>query len=132
MTGYEPSEDDVDLVAEAIFLDDFPGADLEGEAASGFLAEYRHNARAVLKAQAAAGRLQDPELDGACFSVYLHGKWWWLTRNMTTPEREAFADAADRHRATWPADDQGTPMDRWWRVDAPLPASTGGITCPTS
>ncbi|MEU8158161.1 hypothetical protein AB0B94_31285 [Micromonospora sp. NPDC048986] len=54
-------------------------------------------------------------LDGACFSVYLHGDDRWLTRQMTTEEREAFADACDRHRLTWPADDQGVPFDRWWR-----------------
>jgi hypothetical protein len=69
-------------------------------------------------------RPQTADLDAACFSVYLHGDWRWLTRNMTTDQKEAFADAADRHEATWPDDDRGTRMDRWWRDDAPIP--TGG------
>ncbi|GAA3750328.1 hypothetical protein [Micromonospora maritima] len=113
----EPREEDIERVAQAIFLSDYPGDPLTSE--PDFMDEYRNNARAALRALAAAGRLQDPELDAACFSVYLHGNWWWLTKKMTTEEREAFADAADRHRATWPVDDQGSPMNRWWRDDTP-------------
>jgi hypothetical protein len=74
------------------------------------------------------GRIADPAaamsaLDGACFSVYLHGNYHWLTRQMTTEEKEAFADACDRHVLTWPPADQGTRMDRWWRGDAVLPVT---------
>lgn len=61
----------------------------------------------------------DPNLDAAAHSVWLHGDWRWLTRNMTVEEREAFADACDRHTATWPPDAQGSPVDRWWRDDKP-------------
>lgn len=62
-------------------------------------------------------------LDAACFSVYLHGNDRWLTEQMTTEEREAFADACDRHRATWPADDRGPLFDRWWRDSGTVGAS---------
>lgn len=59
-------------------------------------------------------------LDAACFSVYLHGDDRWLTSQMTTEEREAFADACDRHRGTWPLADQGAPFERWWRDSEPV------------
>lgn len=57
---------------------------------------------------------------GALHSVWLHGDWRWLTRNMTTEQREAAADAVERHSATLdhygqPGDDM--PLDlRWWRT----------------
>lgn len=62
-----------------------------------------------------------PELDGAMHSIWLHGKWRWLTRNMTTAEREAAAAAVERVWAQ--ADDSdGEGMSeatraalRWWR-----------------
>lgn len=54
-------------------------------------------------------------LDGACHSVWLHGDWYWLTRQMTTPEKEAFADAVDRFSATLEPDEPGPVTDRWWR-----------------
>jgi hypothetical protein len=60
------------------------------------------------------------DLDAAASSVWLHGDWRWLTRNMTTDEREAFADACDRHNNTAPPDDRVSPVERWWRDDAPL------------
>lgn len=53
-------------------------------------------------------------LDGAAHSVWLHGKWWWLTKNMTTEEREAFADAVERYSATLEPEDP-VRVDRWWR-----------------
>lgn len=56
-------------------------------------------------------------LDSAMHSVYLHVKWRWLTTQMTTAEKEAAADAVDRHNATYPPDDRGSPVERWWRDD---------------
>lgn len=67
--------------------------------------------------------LSDPvvgELDAAMHSVWLHGDWFWLTRWMTTGQREAAADAVHRHEAT--AEEADAPGDagisdrglRWW------------------
>lgn len=54
-------------------------------------------------------------LDGACHSVWLHGDWRWLTRQMTTEEKEAFADAVERFSAALEPGEPGAVMDRWWR-----------------
>jgi hypothetical protein len=55
-------------------------------------------------------------LDGACHSVYLNGRWFWLTRQMSTEDREAFADACDRYGQHLEPDDPGL-VPRWWRDD---------------
>ncbi len=60
-------------------------------------------------------------IDGACHSVYLHGKWKWLTQQMTTPEKEAFADACDRGLADI-ENDKPHLVPRWWRDDYTGPA----------
>lgn len=59
-------------------------------------------------------------VEGAMHSVWLHGNWRWLTSKMTTPEREAAADAVQRYN-DWlkrdidePNDDLGKGL-RWWR-----------------
>jgi hypothetical protein len=51
-------------------------------------------------------------LDGAAHSVWLHSHWRFLTTQMTTEEKDAFADAADRYAVVSP---EGSPVDRWWR-----------------
>lgn len=61
--------------------------------------------------------------DGAWHTVWLEGKWRWITSRMTTPEREHAADAVARHNAVLAAadndPDRGEPTDlRWWRDDA--------------
>ncbi|MGW2721465.1 hypothetical protein [Streptomyces sp. NPDC001492] len=58
--------------------------------------------------------------DAAWGSVWLHGNWQWLTKNMTTPERELAADAVARWSAALNAEDSdleaGEPEGlRWWR-----------------
>ena len=63
-----------------------------------------------------AGTLEPDPLDAAMHSVWLHGDWRWLTKNMTTEEREAAADAVQRHNTLLNdpelADDV---LDlRWW------------------
>lgn len=60
--------------------------------------------------------------DAAWGSVWLHGDWKWLTKNMTTAERELAADAVARWSAALNADDNdleaGEPDGlRWWRDD---------------
>jgi len=60
--------------------------------------------------------------DAAWGSVWLHGDWRWLTKNMTTPEREHAADAVARWSAALNAEDNdledGEPEGlRWWRED---------------
>lgn len=67
-----------------------------------------------------AGRNDEPPpMDGAMHSVWLHGKWRWLTSKMTTEEREAAADAVQRY-SDWlcAQDDEGSNVIeelRWWR-----------------
>jgi hypothetical protein len=60
-------------------------------------------------------------LDGALHSVWLHGDWRWLTSRMTTEQREAAAEAVERHSAALNADAvdefvlDGDDL-RWWRT----------------
>lgn len=58
--------------------------------------------------------------DAAWGSVWLHGNWRYLTKNMTTPEREHAADAVARWSAALHTEDEdleaGEPEGlRWWR-----------------
>ncbi|MCU1613693.1 MAG: hypothetical protein JWO98_1233 [Frankiales bacterium] len=58
--------------------------------------------------------------DAAWGSVWLHGNWRYLTKQMTTPEREHAADAVARWSAALNADDQDLDDGereglRWWR-----------------
>lgn len=77
--------------------------------------------QAVIEEAAEGGK---PSLeDSAWGTVWLHGKWQWLTKNMTTPERELAADAVARWSAALNADDEdleaGEPEGlRWWREAA--------------
>ncbi|MEU1908453.1 hypothetical protein [Streptomyces hygroscopicus] len=61
--------------------------------------------------------------DGAWHTVWLEGKWRWITSRMTTPEREHAADAVARHNAVLAAADNDLEREepgdlRWWRDDA--------------
>jgi hypothetical protein len=109
------SEDTVELVAAAIASarhdDVFTEVEWNGSHWDGLRDSYRADARAALDVLAECGLLQHPAMDGACHSVWLHGKWRWLTRKMTTAEKEAFADAVERFSAS--LDDEGsTSVDR--------------------
>lgn len=58
--------------------------------------------------------------DAAWHSVWLHGNWRWLTKNMTTGEREHAADAVARygqHLNSIDGADHSEEPDglRWWR-----------------
>lgn len=58
--------------------------------------------------------------DAAWGSVWLHGNWQYLTKQMTTPEREHAADAVARWSAALHADDPELDREepeglRWWR-----------------
>jgi hypothetical protein len=55
-------------------------------------------------------------LDAALHSVWLHGDWHWLTRNMTTPEREAAWAAVKRHSALLIPGEPLDEADAWWRA----------------
>lgn len=61
--------------------------------------------------------------DSAWASVYSHGKWRYLTSQMTTEERAAAADAVERDWARAEADDPGVTHGvdsraalRWWEA----------------
>lgn len=93
------------------------------------------DADVLLQLLDAPNTVQDPDLldalrqlppptagDGAWHSVWLHGDWRWLTRNMTTEQREHAADAVARYSAYLAQQDnepgRGEPEDlRWWRDD---------------
>ncbi|MGW4270782.1 hypothetical protein ACWEGQ_00090 [Streptomyces seoulensis] len=53
--------------------------------------------------------------DAAWHSVWLHGDWRWLTKNMTTAEREHAADAVARYSAHLEPDESEIDGLRWWR-----------------
>jgi hypothetical protein len=60
--------------------------------------------------------------DAAWHSVWLHGNWRWLTKNMTTPEKEHAADAVARYGAyldTIDGEDRSEEPEglRWWREE---------------
>lgn len=83
--------------------------------------EQAQDTLAVIDA-ALAGDKPSPG-DSAWHTVWLEGKWRWITSRMTTPEREHAADAVARHNAVLAAADndleRGEPEDlRWWRDDA--------------
>jgi hypothetical protein len=65
------------------------------------------------------GMNEPTALDSAMHSVWLNADWHFLTRKMTTDEREAAADAVDRyHRLIADEDgDLALPITglRWWR-----------------
>lgn len=54
-------------------------------------------------------------LDHAMFSVWLHGKWRWLTTQMTTEAREAAWAAVKRHRQRSGMDEPLSEDWAWWR-----------------
>jgi hypothetical protein len=77
-------------------------------------------ARAVREDRTTQPHPGDTVENAAWHSVWLHGKWSWLTRNMTTPEREYAADcvaAYGEYLAFCDEDlDRGEPEGlRWWR-----------------
>lgn len=81
-----------------------------------------HNNRLQLEAE--ARRQQDLAGDtvenGAWHTVWLEGKWRWITSRMTTPQREYAADcvaAYSRHLAAWDAEPERDEPEglRWWR-----------------
>ncbi|KFG01573.1 hypothetical protein IQ62_07030 [Streptomyces scabiei] len=58
--------------------------------------------------------------DAAWHSVWLHGNWRWLTKNMATPEREHAADAVARYGTHLDSIDGADRSEepeglRWWR-----------------
>ncbi|WP_331764774.1 hypothetical protein [Streptomyces sp. NBC_01238] len=68
---------------------------------------------------------RDTAENGAWHSVWLHGNWRYLTRNMTTPEREHAAQCVERYSRHL-AELDGEPHRsgpqglRWWRSEAML------------
>lgn len=54
-------------------------------------------------------------LDGALHSVWLHANWEWVTKKMDEDEREAAADAVQRHHERIDPDEPATSSVRWWR-----------------
>ncbi|MFD1278045.1 hypothetical protein [Streptomyces kaempferi] len=53
--------------------------------------------------------------DAAWHSVWLHGNWRYLTKQMSTPEREHAADAVQRYSSHLEPDEPEIDGLRWWR-----------------
>lgn len=66
--------------------------------------------------QHAAGRPGRAALVDVCGVVWMYVNWHHVTKQMTTEQREAFADAVDEWSTT-SNDGRSTPADRWWRRD---------------
>lgn len=64
------------------------------------------------------GTLEFDPLSRAMHSVWLHGDWRWLTRKITTEEREAAADAVPAYSDHLSRQDDEAPTGladlRWW------------------
>jgi hypothetical protein len=59
-----------------------------------------------------------PDLDRAMYTIWLHQSWFAVTVPMTTPEKEAAADAVCRHLIAGGDNRDELPDDRslrWWR-----------------
>lgn len=66
--------------------------------------------------------------DDAWGSVWLHRKWSWLTKCMTTEEREHAADCVARWSARLEPDEPGEPEGlRWWREPGDPCSTCGGV-----
>jgi hypothetical protein len=65
------------------------------------------------------GQADPLPIDGAMHSVWLHGKWRWLTSKMSTEQREAAADAVQRYSSWLNRQDRELSSEvlhlRWWR-----------------
>lgn len=59
--------------------------------------EEARDIHARVVAEARAGEIGADPLDGAMYSVWQRGEWRWLTEDMDAEEREAAADAVQRH-----------------------------------
>lgn len=106
-------------------LDDFAPAADAFEATKGLhriLTEAGHEFAPTLveRARPEPDQTEPTVADDAWGSVWLHGNWTWLTKNMTTSGREHAADAVarwNRRLAEVDGDpDRGEPEGlRWWR-----------------
>ena len=51
-------------------------------------------------------------------SLWLYVQWRWITKQLTTEQKDLFADAIDAHHVRMNADDphwEMPPVERWWR-----------------
>jgi hypothetical protein len=66
---------------------------------------------------AAARILESPDEQKLLASIWLYVDWYYVTRKLTTDQKEAWADAVDN--ASWIASDCSEAWepvaDRWWR-----------------
>jgi hypothetical protein len=79
--------------------------------------DFADDARAILDAAAPdlAQRYED-----LLASIWLYVPWHWVTSQLTTPQKELWADAIDAGHARAAAEDPGLdplPAERWWRDD---------------
>lgn len=86
----------------------------QDELANGDKVEKLHAELDEAYTNAVADRLIWDEIAG---SIWLHAKWRWFTKQLTTEQKEVLADAVDRWGSC--VGDEWEPIERWWRDDAP-------------
>ena len=70
--------------------------------------------------RAAVDQLRDQRrtYEGLLGSIWLYIPWYDVTKQLTTPQKELFADAVDgfsRRLNDGDPESAGGPADRWWR-----------------
>lgn len=58
------------------------------------------------------------ELEGLLSSIWLYVPWVHVTKQLTTGQKELWADAIDAHHARMNANEPHvnlSPVERWWR-----------------
>jgi hypothetical protein len=111
----------VDCLAEAGLLADPAKAETQGLSHALLLRGYRGFADQV-DAMARKIREQDEQLALAMDtlgSIWLYVNWRYVSKQLTTEQKELWADAIDESGD--PAE-RGPKAERWWRDDAPAPA----------
>jgi DNA-binding transcriptional regulator PaaX len=95
------------------FVDNLPA---EGDAISGYI---RGGVRYELTGAALRVLLdEDQEMRELLGSIWLYVKWHFVTKQLTTPQKELFADAVDaisRARQIEDGEEPRSVADRWWR-----------------
>lgn len=64
------------------------------------------------------------DLEDLLATLWLYINWRFVTKQLTTPQRELFADVIDARHARLNSSDPGLnchPVQRWWRSRDELP-----------
>lgn len=93
-------------------------AELLGARRAGF--DEHERTRAQLRAAEAQVARERTAFEDILGSISLYIQWRYVTKRLTTPQKERFADAVEAWSARLHADEpdpHGSSTDRWWRED---------------